>query len=133
MSAAFPPETRGKALGLFSGITGLAILGGPVIGGAVVQGLAWQWIFWLNVPIGIVLVPLVLRQVAERLRPARPVRRGGLTWSGARRARPGLGPDPRQRRRLGIAAVYLPLAAGGCADRRVRRPGNGARGPRCCR
>src|SRR4029077_4596776 len=57
--AAFPPETRGKAMGLFAGITGLAILGGPVIGGVIVQGLAWQWIFWLNVPIGIALVPLV--------------------------------------------------------------------------
>src|SRR4029077_7311579 len=54
------PERRGRALGLFSGITGLAILGGPVIGGAVVQGLAWQWIFWLNVPIGIVFLPLIL-------------------------------------------------------------------------
>src|SRR6266568_4673907 len=46
LAAAFPPETRGRAMGIFAGITGLAILGGPVIGGVVVQGLAWQWIFW---------------------------------------------------------------------------------------
>src|SRR5579862_6019564 len=82
VSEAFPPERRGKALGLFSGITGLAILGGPVIGGAVVQGLAWQWIFWLNVPIGIVLVPLILRQVAEGFGPRASFDAGGLTWSG---------------------------------------------------
>ena len=82
VSQAFPPEHRGKALGLFSGITGLAILSGPVIGGAVVQGLAWQWIFWLNVPIGIILVPLILRQVAEGFGPRAPFDAGGLTWSG---------------------------------------------------
>ena len=65
-------KTRGKAMGLFAGITGLAILGGPVIGGMVVQGLAWQWIFWLNVPIGIALVPLVWRHMAEAHGPRTP-------------------------------------------------------------
>ena len=52
LSAAFPPERRGAAIGMFSAITGLAVASGPLIGGAVVQGLAWQWIFWINVPIG---------------------------------------------------------------------------------
>jgi MFS family permease len=51
LGEAFAPETRARALGLFSGITGLATLGGPLVGGAVVQWLSWQWIFWLNVPI----------------------------------------------------------------------------------
>jgi EmrB/QacA subfamily drug resistance transporter len=63
LGAAFPPERRAWAFGIFSGVTGVAVLGGPLIGGAVTQGLAWQWIFWLNVPIGIALVPLVLRRV----------------------------------------------------------------------
>jgi EmrB/QacA subfamily drug resistance transporter len=63
--AAFPPERRGQALGLFGAITGLAVLGGPVVGGAVTQGLAWQWIFWLNVPIGLAAIPLVLRRMDE--------------------------------------------------------------------
>ena len=83
LSAAFPPETRGKAMGMFAGITGLAILGGPVIGGAVVQGLAWQWIFWLNVPIGIALIPLVARHVAEAHGPRNPFDVTGLVLSGA--------------------------------------------------
>ncbi|PZS38644.1 MAG: hypothetical protein DLM62_12610, partial [Pseudonocardiales bacterium] len=52
LSAAVPAHQRGKALGIYSGITGLAVLGGPVLGGAVTQGLAWPWVFWLNVPIG---------------------------------------------------------------------------------
>src|SRR5262245_5853772 len=65
LSAAVPPEKRGLALGAWGGIGGLAIAFGPVVGGAVVEGLAWQWIFWLNVPIGILLVPLALRRLQE--------------------------------------------------------------------
>ena len=69
LSAAFPPERRGWALGLYGGITGLAVLGGPVIGGAVTQGLAWQWVFWLNVPIGLAAIPLILRRIEESYGP----------------------------------------------------------------
>jgi EmrB/QacA subfamily drug resistance transporter len=65
LSAAFPAQQRGKALGIFSSITGLAVLGGPVVGGAVTQGLAWEWIFWLNVPIGLAAIPLILRKIEE--------------------------------------------------------------------
>ncbi|HEX3788101.1 MAG TPA: MFS transporter [Pseudonocardiaceae bacterium] len=65
LGATFPAERRAKALGVFSSVTGLATLGGPVVGGAVVQGLAWQWIFWLNVPIGLLVVPLVLSRIEE--------------------------------------------------------------------
>lgn len=65
LSAAFPPAQRAKALGLFSGVTGLATLGGPLVGGAIVQGLSWQWIFWLNVPLGFVVIPLIRAHVPE--------------------------------------------------------------------
>jgi EmrB/QacA subfamily drug resistance transporter len=65
LSANFPTELRGRAMGLFSGITGLAVLSGPVVGGAIAQGAAWEWIFWLNVPIGLVAIPLVLRRMPE--------------------------------------------------------------------
>jgi EmrB/QacA subfamily drug resistance transporter len=58
LSAAFPAEKRGMALGAWSGIAGLAVAAGPLVGGAVVDGISWQWIFWLNVPIGLVLLPL---------------------------------------------------------------------------
>jgi EmrB/QacA subfamily drug resistance transporter len=65
LSAAFPPERRGTAIGIFSAITGLAVASGPLVGGAVVQGLAWQWIFWINLPIGLVAAPLVLFRMRE--------------------------------------------------------------------
>src|SRR4051794_37885888 len=52
LTAAFPPEKRGAALGMFSAVTGLAVASGPLVGGAIVGGVAWQWIFWINVPIG---------------------------------------------------------------------------------
>src|SRR3954463_14623795 len=58
LSAAVPPEKRGLALGAWGGVGGLGVALGPVVGGAVVQGLSWQWIFWLNVPLGLLLVPL---------------------------------------------------------------------------
>ena len=65
LSAAVPKEKRGLALGAWGGISGLAVAFGPVVGGAVVQGLSWQWIFWLNVPIGILLIPLALTRLQE--------------------------------------------------------------------
>jgi EmrB/QacA subfamily drug resistance transporter len=65
LSVAFPPERRAWAIGIFSGVTGIAVLGGPLVGGAIAEGIAWQWIFWLNVPLGLLAVPLVLRRMEE--------------------------------------------------------------------
>ena len=78
LGEAFPPQTRARALGLFSGITGLATLGGPLVGGAVVQWLSWQWIFWLNVPIGALLVPLVRARLPESFGPKAAIDVPGL-------------------------------------------------------
>ncbi len=83
LSAAFPPEGRARALGLFSGITGLATLGGPIIGGAVVQVLSWQWIFWLNVPIGAALLPFVVRHLEESFGTRARADWGGLVLAAA--------------------------------------------------
>jgi EmrB/QacA subfamily drug resistance transporter len=65
MTAATPTELRGKALGIWGGFTGVAVAAGPLVGGAVVEGLAWQWIFWLNIPVGIVIVGLTTQKVDE--------------------------------------------------------------------
>src|SRR5262252_6498748 len=65
LSASVPPERRGLALGAWGGIGGLAVALGPLVGGAIVEGISWQWIFWLNVPFGLVLIPLALRQLQE--------------------------------------------------------------------
>ena len=69
LSAVFPPQERGKALGIFSGVTGLALIVGPAIGGAISEGLAWQWIFWINVPIGLIVIPLALKRIPESYGP----------------------------------------------------------------
>ncbi|MER5268114.1 MFS transporter [Actinosynnema sp. NPDC002837] len=78
ITAVFPPRTRGKAMGLYLGLTGLATLSGPFIGGAIAQGLAWQWIFWLNLPIGVVAILLTTRQVDESTGPNDKLDLGGL-------------------------------------------------------
>ena len=69
LSAAFPPEKRGAAIGIFSAITGLAVASGPLVGGAVVEGISWEWIFWVNVPIGLIAIPLVLTRMRESFGP----------------------------------------------------------------
>jgi EmrB/QacA subfamily drug resistance transporter len=78
VGAAFPPERRGAALGIFFAVNGLAVAGGPLVGGAVTQGIAWQWIFWLNVPIGLALIPLVLTRIPESHGPDAGVDLPGL-------------------------------------------------------
>lgn len=76
--AAFPAERRGMALGVFGGITGLAVSSGPFVGGAVVEGIAWEWIFWINVPLGLLVIPLALRHVPESLGTDTALDVGGL-------------------------------------------------------
>ena len=58
LSEAFPAGRRGLVIGLWSGISGLGVALGPLVGGAVVDGISWHWIFWINVPIGLALIPL---------------------------------------------------------------------------
>jgi EmrB/QacA subfamily drug resistance transporter len=69
LGAAFPPEKRGMAIGMFSAVTGISVALGPLIGGAVVQGISWEWIFWVNVPIGAIAIPLVLTRMKESYGP----------------------------------------------------------------
>jgi EmrB/QacA subfamily drug resistance transporter len=69
LAAAFPAERRGMAIGVWSGISGIAVAVGPLVGGAVVQGISWHWIFWINVPLGIVLIPLAARRLTESRGP----------------------------------------------------------------
>jgi EmrB/QacA subfamily drug resistance transporter len=79
LGAAFPREERGKALGIFSSVSGLALIAGPAVGGAIAEGLAWQWIFWINVPIGAVVIPLVLARIPESFGTPARLDLGGLT------------------------------------------------------
>jgi EmrB/QacA subfamily drug resistance transporter len=79
LTQAYPPAKRGAALGIFTALTGLAVVGGPLVGGAVTEGIAWQWIFWINVPIGVVLLPLALVRIPESYGPRSRADLVGLT------------------------------------------------------
>src|ERR1700733_8193295 len=79
LSAAVPPERRGLAPGAWGAIGGLAVAIGPLVGGAVVEGASWQWIFWLNVPIGVALLPIARAKLAESHGPATRLDLPGLT------------------------------------------------------
>jgi len=82
LSEAVPAGKRGLALGAWSGISGLGIAIGPLVGGAVVDGISWHWIFWLNVPLGIALVPLARRRLTESFGPSRALDMPGLALAG---------------------------------------------------
>jgi EmrB/QacA subfamily drug resistance transporter len=82
LSTAFPPEKRGLAIGAWSGISGLGVALGPLVGGAVVDGISWHWIFWLNVPIGIALLPLAWTRLSESYGPSGRLDLRGLVLGG---------------------------------------------------
>jgi EmrB/QacA subfamily drug resistance transporter len=83
LAAAVPERLRNAAVGIWGGISGLGVAVGPVVGGAVTDGLTWNWIFWLNVPVGIIAVPLaamVLRESRGAVSKLDPI---GLVLSSA--------------------------------------------------
>jgi EmrB/QacA subfamily drug resistance transporter len=65
LTTAFPPERRGLIVGVYGGLAGLAVAAGPLVGGVVTEGLDWHWIFWLNVPIGLLTTVLGTRLLPE--------------------------------------------------------------------
>ena len=118
LASTFPAERRGAIVGIFGGIGGLAVAGGPLVGGVVVEGLDWHWIFWINVPIGLAAAlgsALFLpesRSPAGRLDlPAVPLVAGGaaaIAWALVRVGGSGWG-DPAA---LGAFAAGIVLLAG---------------------
>ena len=145
--AGFPPERRGWAIGIFAGITGLGVLAGPIIGGAVTQGFAWGGIFWINVPIGLVVIALTVLKIPESRGTRRPldilgtllitlgvvgiiwgvVRGGTVGWSSTVFTSVGGYADfPRSMQRVLEVSAALSLAAGIAAifiaARRSNRP-----------
>jgi EmrB/QacA subfamily drug resistance transporter len=90
LTSSFPPERRGAIVGIWGGVAGLAVACGPLIGGAVTQGLNWHWIFWLNVPVGILAFAGSRLRLLESCGPARrldlpavvlvTIGIGALTW-----------------------------------------------------
>jgi EmrB/QacA subfamily drug resistance transporter len=78
LTTAFPAERRGMIIGIYGGLAGLAVAMGPIIGGGVTQGIDWHWIFWINVPIGIVALPFVLRLLPETYGAPEPLDMPGV-------------------------------------------------------
>ena len=79
LTTAFPAERRGLIVGIYGGLAGLAVAIGPLVGGAVTQSIDWQWIFWINVPIGLVAVALATRLLPESHGAAKRLDLGGVT------------------------------------------------------
>ncbi len=78
LTTAFPAERRGRIVGIYGGLAGLAVAIGPLVGGAVTQGIDWQWIFWINVPIGLAAAALATRLLPESYGTRKPLDPGGL-------------------------------------------------------
>ncbi|HWE09645.1 MAG TPA: DHA2 family efflux MFS transporter permease subunit, partial [Solirubrobacteraceae bacterium] len=78
LADAFPPARRGVALGVWSGVSGIAVALGPLVGGGMVQAASWHWIFWINVPIGLALVPLAGLRLVESHGPTQALDLPGL-------------------------------------------------------
>ena len=83
LSGAISPARRPLALGAWGGISGLAIAVGPVVGGAITQGISWHWIFWINVPIGILVIALSVLRLSESHGPGRSLDLPGVALAGA--------------------------------------------------
>ena len=83
ISEAFPVEKRGAAIGMWGGIVGLAVAMGPVVGGAVISSIDWHWIFWVNVPIGLALIPAARRKLTESRGPQPHLDLRGLALASA--------------------------------------------------
>ncbi|ROO90113.1 EmrB/QacA subfamily drug resistance transporter [Actinocorallia herbida] len=70
LTAATPENRRGLVFGIWGAINGLAVASGPLVGGALTEHLSWQWIFWLNVPVGVALIPLARLRLNESRGPS---------------------------------------------------------------
>jgi MFS family permease len=103
LTSAFPREKRGAVVGIWGGIAGLAVASGPLIGGSITQGLSWHWIFWVNVPIGIIAIAGSRLRLAESRGPKAPLDVPALLLVSA-----------------GVALLTLGVVAGGQAPRAWR-------------
>ena len=132
LSAAVPAERRGVALGIWGAASGIAVATGPLIGGALTENLSWQWIFWLNVPLGLALIPLARLRLDECHGPDARLDLPGTAARQRRSVRHRLRPGPRQRRRLDQHPGAGRPVRRGRAARRLRPLRTARQATRCC-
>ena len=115
LAETFAPERRGLALGVWSGISGTAVALGPLVGGAVIAALDWHWIFGINVPIGLVLIPVAARTLRASHGPNRTLDVPGLALSAAGLLGIVFGLVHAQTAGFGAPVTVASLAGGGLA------------------
>jgi EmrB/QacA subfamily drug resistance transporter len=87
ISATFPQAQRGRAIGTWAGFTAMTAALGPVLGGWLIQHLSWRWIFFINLPIAVIVLAISIWRVPESRRPGA----SGLDWAGVALTTTGLG------------------------------------------
>jgi EmrB/QacA subfamily drug resistance transporter len=112
ISEAFAPQSRGRAIGIWGGVTGLGGVVGPILGAGMVQAFGWSWIFWINVPIAVALIPAGLRFVTETFGPRQPLDVVGLVLASLGFLAISWGLVAATAHPLGSAAVLAPVAGG---------------------
>jgi EmrB/QacA subfamily drug resistance transporter len=88
ISASFPKEERGRAIGTWSGFSSITMAVGPLLGGFLIEHASWRWVFFINVPLALIVLILTFWRVPESRNPHAG---GGLDWVGAALATIGLG------------------------------------------
>jgi EmrB/QacA subfamily drug resistance transporter len=129
LTSAFPAERRGAVVGIWGGVAGLAVASGPLIGGAVTQGLNWHWIFWVNVPVGVLAATGSRLRLTESRGPATRLDLpalvlvaagvGALTWGLVQAGQAGWG---SAQTAAGLAAGAVLIAAFLAWERRATAP-----------
>ena len=124
---------RASRSGAWGGIAGLAIAIGPLVGGAIAEGLDWHWIFWLNVPIGLIVIPLACAPPDRDLRARRPTSTCPASGSSAPACSRSCGASSTATISAGTAPQVVGVARRRRrAPRRLRRLGGSHRRSRCC-
>ena len=112
ISATFPPRQRGIAIGIWAGVSAMALAIGPLVGGLITEHIDWSWIFFINVPVGILgdrrraVVIAESRDTSHEQRLDLP----GLVMSGGRALRAHIRPDRGERLRVDVAAILACFA-----------------------
>ncbi len=112
ISEAFPPQSRGRAIGIWGGVTGLGGVLGPILGAGMVQAFGWPWIFWINVPIAVALIPASLRLVTETYGARQPLDVVGVVLASSGFLGVSWGLTQASAHSIGSAAVLLPISGG---------------------